>query len=231
MQNKKTRKARRIEIVTGFIILLASFNFLASLLFDFKFVSPDGTLLEDLTYLSENTLNNRVSAWFWITTAIITLAAIPFYLVLFYRKLQALQYVNALFMLVASVWFLLMGNLGIELHHNMMNILGEGLERANEQMKLSLLEQFSQEQFYRKIGSSFVGLFAIGLGMTRFRIKRFPILSSILLIISGPTLIFLNWYNPEHLIRTGAMAGIMIGVVIFCVRLINRGLPVNRPLK
>ncbi len=231
MQNKKTRKARRIEIVTGFIILLASFSFLASLLFDFKFVSPDGTLLEDLTYLSENTLNNRVSAWFWITTAIITLAAIPFYLILFYRKLQALQYVNALFMLVASVWFLLMGNLGIELHHNMMNILGEGLEKANEQMKLSLLEQFSQEQFYRKIGSSFVGLFAIGLGMTRFRIKRFPILSSILLIISGPTLIFLNWYNPEHLIRTGAMAGIMIGVVIFCVRLINRGLPVNRPLK
>lgn len=227
MQNKKLRKVRRTEVFTGFIILFACFSFLASLLFDFNFLSPDGTLQEDLTYLSEHTLNKRVSAWSWISTALITLAAIPFYLAVFYRKLRTLQYLNALFMLCASVAFLLMGNLGIELHHNMLYILGEGLDKANEQMKLSLLEQFSQEQFYRKIGSSCVGLFAIGLGVTRFRIKRFPILSTILLFISGPTMIFLNWYDPDHLIRTGAMAGIMIGVVMFCVRLINRGLSVK----
>lgn len=231
MQNKKTRKVRRIEVITGFIILFASFSFLASLLFDFNFLSPDGTLQEDLTYLSEHTMNKKISVCSWMATALLTLAAIPFYLVLFYRKLRTLHYLNALFMLMASAGFLLMANLGLELHHNMLYILGEGLDKANDQMKLSLLEQFSQEQFYRKIGSSCVGLFAIGLGMTRFRIKRFPILSSILLIISGPAMIFLNWYDPGHLIRTGAMAGIMIGVVIFCVRLINQGLSENRPLQ
>jgi len=40
-------------------------------------------------------------------------------------------------------------------------------------------------------------------------------------------LIFFNWYDPDHLARTGAMAGIMIGVVVFCVRLINRGLTIK----
>ena len=223
MPENKSQKGRRTEVVTGFIILVACFSFITSLLFDFNFVSPDGTLQEDLAYLSEHTQNKQVSAWCWLATALITLIAIPFYLVVFYRRLYTLHYLNALFMLGASVGFLLMGNLGIELHHNMIYILDGGLEQANEQMKLSLLEQFRQEQFYRKIGSSCVGLFAFGLAFTRFRLKRFPMLSTILLIISGPTMIFLNWYDPDHLIRTGAMAGIMIGVVVFCVRLINKG--------
>lgn len=224
MQQKKYRKVRRTEVVTGFVILLVSFCFVTSLLLDFNFVSPDGTLQEDLAYLSEHTRNKIVNAWSWLVTAMMIMVAIPFYLAVFYKKLRTLHYLNALFMLGASVGFLLMGNLGIELHHNMLYILGEGMEQANEQMKLSLLEQFRQEQFYRRIASSCVGLFAIGLSLTRFRVRRFPILSTILLLISGPTLMFLNWYDPDHLIRTGAMAGIMIGVVIFSVKLINKGL-------
>ena len=84
------------------------------------------------------------------------------------------------------------------------------------------------EQFYRRIGSSFVGLFAIGLGLIRFKMRRVPIVTTVLLFICGPTMIFFNWYDPDHLIRTAAMAGIMIGVTIFSVRVINKGLDENR---
>jgi len=37
-------------------------------------------------------------------------------------------------------------------------------------------------------------------------------------------LIFFNWYNPEHILKTAAMAGMMIGLIIFCVKLINKGM-------
>ena len=73
-------------------------------------------------------------------------------------------------------------------------------------------------------GSSFVGAFAFGLGLTRFKLRRFPIVAMILLILGGPTMVFFNWYDPENLIRTAAMAGILIGVTIFSVRIINKGL-------
>ena len=99
-----------------------------------------------------------------------------------------------------------------------------GLEEANEQEWLTLLSLYQDELFYRRVGSSFIGAFAFGLGLTRFKLKRFPLVAMVLLMISGPTMIFLNWYDPEHLIRTVAMAGIMIGVSIFSVRIINKGL-------
>ena len=46
-------------------------------------------------------------------------------------------------------------------------------------------------------------------------------------------MIVLNWYDPEHLVRTAAMAGNIIGISIFSVRIINKGLDekVSDPLE
>jgi hypothetical protein len=54
-------------------------------------------------------------------------------------------------------------------------------------------------------------------------------ISTILLMLSGPALIFMSWHNPEHILRTAAIAGIMVGMVIFCVRLINKGMTEDDP--
>jgi len=223
----KRKKVRRFEALTGLVIILVAFSYITSLLLDFNFVSPYATLQEDLAYLSDHTQNQRISSWSWLSTSMITLAAIPFYILVFRRRLGSLHFINGFFMLGASAGFFFMGKVGLELHQSMVQILGEGIEQASEQLKLSLLDQFRQEQFYRRLGSSCVGMFAIGLSLTKFKLGRFPLFSTGLLLISGPVLIFFNWYDPDHLARTGAMAGIMIGVVVFCVRLINRGLTIK----
>jgi len=206
------------------VIILVAFSFITSLLLDFNFVSPYATLQEDLAYLSEHINNQKISSYSWLATSVFILIAIPFYLIIFHKRLRTLHYLNGLFMLGASAGFLLMGKVGLELHQSMVQILGEGIEQANEQMNLGLLDQFRQEQIYRRLGSSCVGLFAIGLSLTKFRLGRFPLFSTGLLLVSGPALIFFNWYDLDHLARTGAMAGVIIGVVVFCVRLINKGL-------
>ncbi len=224
MQHKNPKKVRRTEVVTGLMIILVAFSFITSLLLDFNFVSPYATFQEDLAYLSEHIHNQRISSYSWLATALITLVAIPFYLVIFHKRLKTLHYLNGLFLLGASAGFMLMGKVGLELHQTMLQILGEGIEQANEQMNLNLLDQFRQEQNYRLMGSSCFGLFAIGLSMTKFRLSKFPLFSTGLLLVSGPALIYFNWYDPDHLLWTAAMAGIIIGVVVFCVRLINKGL-------
>lgn len=215
---------RRREVMTGLIIILVAFSFITSLLLDFNFVSPFTTLQDDLAYLSDHIQNQKISSWSWLATALITFIAIPFYVAIFANRLKVLHYINGLFMLGASAGFLVMGLEGLELHQTMVLSFGEDLEMVDEQMKLTLLDRFRDEQFYRRIGSSFVGLFAIGLSLSKFKLGRFPLFSTILLILSGPALIFFNWYDPEHLVRTIAMAGIVIGVAVFCVKLINKGL-------
>jgi hypothetical protein len=224
MPQKKQKGTRRIEVFTGLLLILVVFSYITSVLLDFKFVSPYATLQEDLAYLSDHTRNQKISSFAWLATALTTLTSIPFYIIAFRKHIRVFSYLNGLLMTAASVGFLMMAKMGLDLHHDMVVILGEGFEQAGDQVQLSLLDQFSQEQFYRHLATSCVALFAIGLSLTKFRLARVPLFSTILLLISGPVLIFFNWYDPDHLARTGAMAGIVIGVMVFSVRLINKGL-------
>ncbi|HER09219.1 MAG TPA: hypothetical protein ENO20_09955 [Bacteroides sp.] len=224
MEQKRNPRVRRREVVTGLVVILTSFIYVGSILFDFSFVSSYATLQEDLVYLSEQIDNQKISSIAWLATSLATLVSIPFYLLVFHGRLQTLQYLTGLLLLGASLGFLLMGKTGLDIHRIMLQIPVDSFQEAGEEIKLSLLEKYRQEQMFRKIGSSFVGLFAMGLSIVRFRLGRFPFLSAGLLLVSGPLLIFYNWYDPDHLIRTAAMAGIMIGVVMFSVRLINKGL-------
>ncbi len=224
MQQNSGKRLRRREVAAGLIIILVVFSYITSLLLDFNFVSPYASLQEDLAYFSDHIQNQRISSWSWLGTGLITFSAVPFFLLALHKRLRRLHYINAIFILGASAGFVLMGIKGLGLHQNMVQELSVGLLQADEQVKYTLLDQFKEEQLFRRMGSTAVGLFAIGLSFFRFRLERFPIFSTILLLLSGPTLIFFNWYDPDHLIRTGAMAGIMIGVAVFCVRLINKGL-------
>jgi hypothetical protein len=224
MQGERNNRLRRREVVAGLVIILATFVYFISILFDFDFVSSYATLEEDLGYLYEQISSQMISSIAWITTALVTMVSIPFYLLVFHNRLQTLHFLNGLFLLGASLGFLLMGKTGLDLHQAMLSVPVENFQEADEGLRISLLQLFRQEQLFRSIGSSFVGLFAIGLALTKFRMGRFPLFSAGILLVSGPVLIFFNWYDPDPLVRTGAMAGIMIGMVVFSVRLINRGL-------
>ncbi len=224
MQEETRRKRRRTEVLSGLTIILAVASYVTSLLLDFNFVSPYATLQEDLSYLFTNQRNLQISVWAWMGTSIITCLSIPPFLMLFHKRMKVFHYVNALWLLGAAVGFMLMGIAGMHLYQE----LGVGaqtlMDESDEQLWIKLLGLFQEEQFYRRIGSSFVGLFAIGLALSRVQMKRFPLFATILLLVCGPTMIFFNWYDPDHLVRTAAMAGIVIGVSTFSVRVINKGL-------
>lgn len=229
MREENARKLRRLEVVTGLIIILVAFSYVASLLLDFNFVSPYATLQEDLSYLSEQIESQRVSAYAWLISATFTLVALPFFLAVFLGRLRALHYFNGLFLVGASLAFIMMWKLEMDLYRFIVMMLDNGIEQAGDEEKTALLQLVGRIKFYRLAGSSCFGLFAVGLGLSGFRIGRFPLFSTGLLFLSGPVLIFFNWYDPDHVVRTAALAGIMIGVVVFCVRLINKGLtPVGK---
>ena len=224
MQTELRKKQRQREILAGLTIILTAFSYITALLLDFNFLSPYTTLQEDLSYLANHLKNQEISIWAWLVTSLITFLAIPPYIRLLHKRTRVLQYVNALLLLGAAAGFLMMGIAGIQLHQELEGALLTGLEEANEQEWLKLLGLYQDELFYRRVGSSFIGAFAFGLSFTRFQMKRFPIIAMVLLMISGPTMIYFNWYDPEHLIRTAAMAGILVGISIFSVRIINKGL-------
>jgi hypothetical protein len=213
-----------MEVFTGLLVILLSFSYITSLLLDFKFVSLYATPQEDLAYLSEHIRNQGISSYSWMITSLLTLLSIPFYIGMLWRHVKLLPLLSSLFILGAAAGFFLMARTGLDLKSEMEVVLKEGLETTHEQLTASLLEQFRLEQFYRHVGSSCVGVFALGLGISKVWLERFPLISAILLILSGPVLIVFNWVEPDHLAHTAALTGVIIGMALFCIRLINKGL-------
>lgn len=224
MQQRSQRRWRRREVFAGLTFILVIFSYVASLILDFNFVSPYATLQEDLAYLSNNLISQQISTWSWLVTSLVTFLSIPFFLLLFMKRLRVMHYLNTAWLLGVSAGFLLMGMKGLELYHVLAGGVLTGNAETDEQVWIRLLGLYQEEQLFRHIGSSFLGLFAFCLGLTRFRMRRIPLVSMILLVICGPTMIFFNWFDPDHIIRTASMAGILIGLTTFSVRLINKGL-------
>jgi len=215
---------RRNEVACGLLLILISFSFVASLLLDFTFVSAFASPREDLSYLSENVSRQFYSTLSWFITAVLIALVIPFYLMVFKGRLRIFHYINALIMLVAVLAFVLMSQQGLILYREMEALLGMGLEQADEASRISLLNHYQQAQWFRHLASSAVGIWALGLGASRIKVRRIPLMASLLYFLSPPLLIYFNWTDPDHLLRTAAMTGIVVGTLIFSVRLVNRGL-------
>jgi hypothetical protein len=138
--------------------------------------------------------------------------------------MKLLPYLNAITMMGASAGFLVMALVGLDLHRDISGMVTDSMDQSGDQLGLILLGQFRREQFFRLVGSSCLGAWALVLSLTRFRVPRFPAVAMLLLMASGPALVFFNWYDPDHIARTGAIAGVIIGTTLFSVRLINKGI-------
>ena len=232
MQNNKLRKKRNIEVVTGFFLLLTTFSYIFSILVDFNFVSPYTTLLEDLSYLLDHDETQRISSYAWLLTSVLTLLSIPFYILTFHKRLKWLHYFSALFILAASACFFITGWLGHQFSESISIVLTDNISNLEDSVKLQLLNDFNEEQQFKRIASSCVGIFVFFLSLSRFKIKAFPIFSTLFLIIGGPVLVFFNWYDTNHILRTSAMAVIATGIIIFGIKLIYSGLtPRNKSVQ
>lgn len=224
MQNNKLRSRRNIEVATGFFILLTAFSYIFSILLDFNFVSPYTTLMEDMSYLLDHDETQRLSSYAWLLTSVLTLLSIPFYILTFHKKLKWLHYFSALFLLAASASFFFTGWLGLQFSESISIALTDNISNLEDSVKLQLLNDFNEEQYFKRIASSCIGIFVIFLSMSRFRIRAFPLFSTLFLFIGGPVLIFFNWYDTNHILRTSAMAVIAAGIIIFGIKLIYSGL-------
>jgi hypothetical protein len=224
MPGRKGKKGRGTEILTALLLILLLFSYIASFLLDFRFVGPDANLQEDLAFLSENPVNQRISSYSWLISSLLTGMTVPFYLIIFRKQPISISVLSALLMVASAICFLMMALVGLELFREMDVLLKKGVELAGGSEHLSLLDYYRKEQFYRHLGSTFIGIWSVGLGLSKFWYGRFPVTATLLLLVSGPTLVFFNWYDPEHLARTVAMTGIFTGIMLLCVRLVNKGL-------
>lgn len=229
MPKGKAKQSRRREIGAGLIFLLAVAVFIAALIADFQFISPYTTLEEDLQYLINNPEGSMLSTWFWLASGVATFFSAPLIFLVFNTHSRVLAWFSGLLVLAASACFLMMGIEGFHLQEEIRQLAGSDLGTMAEDSKFKLLSSFRQEQLWRFAGSSGLGAFAFMAGLSRIRIQAFPIMASVLLIICGPALIYFNWTDPDHVLRTAALTGVLVGISVFSLRLVNRGLGPKAP--
>ncbi len=220
MHNNKRGKIRKIEVLTGIILILATLSLLISYLLNFEYISPEHSIEEDMNFLLESTIPQRISSIAWMTTALITLSLLPFYLITFYRFHRVAHIINGLLITIMATVFFRAALAGLSI----VNIVESFPENEGIQSVNQVLSLIKDTILLIQIGVTVFGGYVFILSISRFRKARIPLFGTILLILSGPVLIVFIWMNPEHLILTSAMAVASIGLFITGTKLVNKGL-------
>lgn len=220
----KVKHIRRFEVLTGAFLILGVSGMLLAMLSDFSLVTPNSTLQEDMTYLSDNIESLRISAIVRLVCGFLTLVTIPFFLATFAHHTRIYHYINGSLILLISVYYFLTGWMGFQMIAQIGMLPPDYLTDASNQTEMQILLMIRQQEYLVMAGRSIIGLFLVLFSFSKFKARRIPFVSSLLFLLSGPLIIFFSWYDPEALALTTAMAAGAIGMVILGLRLINKGL-------
>jgi len=219
-----TKKIRYIEVLTGVLLILLVSAMLLAMLSDFSFVTPYSTLQEDMSFLTDNIESLRISALIRLACGILSLILIPFFLKTFSYNTRVYHIVNgALIFLISAYYFT-----SVWMEFRLISLIGTMPAdfRAGNESEFETLILLAVRNLKNLVmaGRMAIGAFLILFTFSRIKAKRIPLASSLMFILSGPSIIFFSWYDPEHIILTVAMAIGATGMMILGLRLINKGL-------
>lgn len=220
MQDNKREITRLIEVATGIIILLSTLSIVFSYLFNFEFASPDHSLSNDFSYLSENLALQKSSSISWMVTACLFLVLIPFYLIVFFRDQPLIHLLNSFIITGMAVVFFRSSLAGFAIVKTVAELPADQFAQPEPQV-LSYLRDMIQLTW---IGLTAFGGYVFLLSINRFRKTRINIFGRILLLLSGPVVVVFTWLDPEHILYSTALAVASIGLLITGVRLTNVGM-------
>ncbi len=220
MLDNKRRKIRKIEVLTGIFLILATLSVLISYLLNFEYISPEHSIEEDMNFLLESTRPQRISSIAWMITAIFSLFLLPFYLITFYRFHRVIHIVNGLLITIMATVFFRTALAGLSIA----NIIESFPENEGIQSVNQVLSLIKDTILLIQIGLTAFGGYVLILSISRFKKAKIPLFGTILLLLSGPVLIVFIWLNPEHLILTSAIATASIGLLITGNKIVNKGL-------
>jgi hypothetical protein len=221
----KPKISRFIEVPTGLFFLTTILLVLVSFLFNFDFYNPDTSLEEDIGYLLDSSLRQKLSSITLITAGVANLVFIPLYLMMFHRFQKLIHIFNSFLILVMAFSFFRAGLTGLGIYRMVTG--AESVETIIDPASTVLYELLARIRvtiLLTKTGITAFGLYSIVLSVSRFREVRFPVFGSMLLILSGPLIVTFVWLNPEHILLTAGLAAATIGFLMIGVTLVNKGL-------
>jgi len=221
MPNKR-EKIRRIEVLTGLILIISILGMLAAFILSFDYTIPNTSFEEDMEFLIESYGSQQLSAVSWLIAGISYLFLLPFYLILFARFQKGMHIFNGLLILVMAYMFF---SIGLS-EYRIAEVAGGLIGNENPTEKLpaiQILENIRQIKLFHRIGLTAFGTFATILSISRFKKAHFPVLGSTLAFIAGPLVVTFNWINPDSILLTGSLAVAWTGLLIIGARLTNKG--------
>lgn len=229
LMSDKRDYTRFIEVSTGLLLILSVISLLFAFLMNFDYTSPNASFEEDLDFLNENLLSQKLSALLWIIAGSIILLFLPFYLLLFQRFQKGMHIFNSLLILATAYTFFKLGITGMHIYKVSEQYVNEILQEA-PMLADSYLISIRQSVLLLKIGLTSFGAFATVFTISRFSEVKFPVIGSALTFLAAPVVITFTWLNQDHILMTSALAVFWIGLLIIGSRLVNKGLKVKNPL-
>ncbi len=219
----KRRNIRTIEILSGFFLILTVLSMLTAYLLKFDYSVPNATFEEDIDFILDNILRQRISAITWLIAGSVATFFIPLYLLMFHRFQKGMHILSSFFILAMAYAF-------FQMSLNEFYVARATTEGLNEKMKIGdatttgILIAIRNVLLWQKIGLTAFGAFTTVFTISRFNEVKFPVFGSMLAFLAAPVLITFTWMSPDHLLMTSSLAATWMGLLIIGTRLVNRGM-------
>ena len=220
---QKRKNWRIIEIITGLILILAVLTMLVAVLLSFDYTIPNATFTEDIDFMKDSILRQRVSSISWLVAGGASLLFLPAYLLMFHRFQIGMHILNSVFILMMSIAFFWLGTAGLHIATVTARILDTDL-LPGDAVTMEILENIRLVHLLHKAGLTAFGIFATIFTVARFSEVKFPVFGSTLTFLAAPILITFTLLNPDHLLRTSALAMAWTGLLIIGARFVTLGL-------
>jgi hypothetical protein len=219
----KRKINRNIEIVTGLLLIMSVISVLVAFLLKFDYTVPNATFEEDIDFLLDNILRQRVSAISWIVAGSFSLLFLPAYLIMFHRFQKGMHLLSGFIILVMAFAFFRAGIAELHLAELTQRAVDKG-GMQDDLTKTAILINIKHILLLMKIGITALGSFTTVFTISRFSEVKFPVIGSIIAFISGPVIITFTWMNPDHIIMTLALAAAWSGLIIVGAKFVTKGL-------
>lgn len=219
----KRRNIRAIEILSGFFLILTVLSMLIAYLLKFDYSVPNATFEEDIDFILDNILRQRISAITWLIAGSIATVFIPLYLLMFQRFQKGMHILSSFFILAMAYAFFQMSLNEFYIAR----VTAEGLNseiNIGDATSTGILIAIRNILIWQKVGITAFGAFTTVFTISRFSEVKFPVLGSMMAFLAAPILITFTWLNPDHLLMTSSLAASWAGLLIIGTRLVNRGL-------
>ena len=213
---------RKIERPSGLLIIFISFLVIAAILTQIEVKPNYSSILDDLSFLSENIIRLKINAFIWLLNSVMIILLGPAILVTFLPYKKAFPYSIAFLISATGIVYLVYTAAFFNII-SIVSVYSSSPQSESSSIPSLAFNMLINKTTLQQIAYTFTGISAVVLGSFIGWTGYIPRLIGLMSIAGGLVYIVFGWLDPESLVFSVGRVVFVLSLMLFGIFLLLRG--------